>query len=170
MAHLASRTRPNPARQADGGPAQGPAWLVADRPVPYPQALGVMDERVAAIRAGGRELVWLVEHPALYTAGTSAPKDELRDPARLPVFATGRGGRYTYHGPGQRIAYVMLDLQRRKPDLRAYVHDLEEWVIRALDRFNLRATRRAGHVGVWVEAPRLAKIAALGVRAAALVS
>ena len=142
-------------------------WRISDRPVPYPEALAVMEERVAAIRAGdASELVWLLEHPPLYTAGTSARADDLLTPARFPVFTAGRGGQYTYHGPGQRVAYVMLDLQARGPDLRAYIWRLEEWLIRTLDQFNVRGERRAGRVGIWVVKPdgTEAKIAAVGVR------
>jgi lipoyl(octanoyl) transferase len=126
-----------------------------------------MEARVAAIRAGtASELCWLLEHPSLYTAGTSAQGDDLLQPGRFPVFKTGRGGQYTYHGPGQRIGYVMLDLQCRGPDLRIYIWRLEEWVIRALARFNVRGERRGGRVGIWVVQPngREAKIAAIGVR------
>jgi lipoyl(octanoyl) transferase len=142
-------------------------WRVSDRPVAYPEALAVMEERVAAIRAGrAGELIWLLEHPPLYTAGTSARVEDLLTPARFPVFTAGRGGQYTYHGPGQRIAYIMLDLQRRGPDLRAYIGRLEEWLIRTLGQFNVRGERRAGRVGIWVVKPdgTEAKIAAIGVR------
>jgi lipoyl(octanoyl) transferase len=127
----------------------------------------VMEERVAAIRAGSApELVWLLEHPPLYTAGTSARLNDLLAPRRLPVFDAGRGGQYTYHGPGQRVAYVMLDLQRRKPDLRRYIWQLEEWIVRTLAQFNVRGERRAGRIGIWVIEPgdREAKVAAIGVR------
>ena len=121
--------------------------------MPYLEALAAMEERVAAIRdRGAPELVWLLEHPPLYTAGTSADPKELVDPDRFPVFAAGRGGRYTYHGPGQRIAYVMLDLKRRGGDIRRYVTQLEEWVIRALAPFGVRGERREGRVGIWVAA------------------
>jgi lipoyl(octanoyl) transferase len=126
-----------------------------------------MEERVAAIRTGeAPELVWLLEHPPLYTAGTSARSQDLLAPRRFPVFDAGRGGQYTYHGPGQRVAYVMLDLQRRKPDLRRYIWQLEEWTIRALAQFNVRGERRAGRIGIWVVRPggQEAKIAAIGVR------
>ena len=142
-------------------------WRIGDRPVPYPEALAAMEARVQAIRAGrAYELVWLLEHPPLYTAGTSARPEDLLAPTRFPVFATGRGGQYTYHGPGQRIAYVMLDLQRRGPDLRAYIWRLEEWLIRTLGHFGVRGERRAGRVGIWVIKPdgSEAKIAAIGVR------
>ena len=126
-----------------------------------------MEARVAAIRAGtAPELCWLLEHPPLYTAGTSARAEDLLMPARLPVFRTGRGGQYTYHGPGQRVGYVMLDLQRRGPDLRAYIWQLEEWLIRALAPFGVQGERRDGRIGIWVVKPggQEAKIAALGVR------
>jgi lipoyl(octanoyl) transferase len=131
-----------------------------------------MEQRVAEIRAGhAPELVWLLEHPPLYTAGTSAKDGDLLAPARFPVYRTGRGGQYTYHGPGQRIAYVMLDLQRRRPDLRRYVCSLEDWLIAALARFNVRGERRDGRVGIWVDRGthgglqgREDKIAAIGVR------
>jgi lipoyl(octanoyl) transferase len=125
-----------------------------------------MEGRIAAIRAGtAAELVWLLEHPALYTAGTSACDEELLDPALLPVHRTGRGGRWTYHGPGQRVAYVMLDLARRGADIHCYVHRLEEWLIRALARLGVVGERRQGRVGIWVAASGgEAKIAAIGVR------
>jgi lipoyl(octanoyl) transferase len=126
-----------------------------------------MEARVAAI-ADGRagELVWLLEHPPLYTAGTSAKADDLLLPDRFPVFATGRGGQFTYHGPGQRVGYVMMDLRRRGNDVRRFVHDLEEWLIRTLERFNVRGERREGRVGIWVQRKggREDKIAALGIR------
>ena len=144
-------------------------WRVSDAPVPYLDAVAVMDERAAAIAAGSAsELVWLLEHPPLYTGGTSAKPQDLRD-ARFPVFQTGRGGQFTYHGPGQRVAYVMIDLKRRKPDVRAYVNNLEEWIIRSLDDFNVRGERRADRIGVWVRRPDKGdgyedKIAAIGVR------
>ena len=142
-------------------------WRISDSPVPYPEAVQAMEARVAAIRAGtAREQVWLLEHPPLYTAGTSARSSDLLQPDRFPVHASGRGGQYTYHGPGQRVAYVMLDLKRREPDLRRFVHDLEEWVIRTLARFNVRGERRDGRIGIWVARPggREDKIAAVGVR------
>ena len=142
-------------------------WRISDSPVPYPEAVEAMEARVAAIRAGtARELVWLLEHPPLYTAGASARAGDLLQPDRFPVHASGRGGQYTYHGPGQRVAYVMLDLKRREPDLRRFVHDLEEWVIRTLARFNVRGERRDGRIGIWVARPggREDKIAAVGVR------
>jgi lipoyl(octanoyl) transferase len=142
-------------------------WRISEAPVDYPDAVAEMEARVAAIRAGtAPELCWLLEHPPLYTAGTSAHGRDLLQPGRFPVFKSGRGGQYTYHGPGQRIGYVMLDLQRRGPDLRAYIWRLEEWVIQALGRFNVRGERRDGRIGIWVVRPngREAKIAAIGVR------
>jgi lipoyl(octanoyl) transferase len=154
-------------------------WRIEARPVPYPEALAAMEARVAAIHAGtARELVWLLEHPPLYTAGTSAKRADLLMPDRFPVYATGRGGQYTYHGPGQRVVYAMLDLRRRRIGVHRYVRHLEEWVIRALARFNVRGERRDGRVGIWVvrpdKPPRRApdgtlapaedKIAAIGVR------
>jgi lipoyl(octanoyl) transferase len=142
-------------------------WQVSEAPVAYEAAVARMEERVAAIRAGSAsELVWLLEHPALYTAGTSARDGDLLEPAIFPVHRTGRGGQYTYHGPGQRVGYVMLDLRRRGRDLRAYVHGLEEWMIRTLARFGLKGERRAGRVGIWIVegGGRESKIAALGVR------
>lgn len=143
-----------------------PEWQVAPAPVAYPEALAAMEARAAAIREGSApELVWLLEHPPLYTAGTSARAEDLLDP-RFPVYEAGRGGQYTYHGPGQRVAYLQLDLKARKPDLRVYVHALEEWVIRALARFQVTGERRAGRVGIWVDrgGGREDKIAAIGVR------
>src|SRR6266481_1899540 len=145
----------------------GIEWRISEIPVEYEAAVDEMERRVAAIRAAAApELVWLLEHPPLYTAGTSARDDDLIDPHYLPVHRTGRGGRYTYHGPGQRIAYVMLDLRRRGQDVRCYVHQLEEWIIQALARFEVRGERREGRVGIWVVRPggREEKIAAIGVR------
>lgn len=142
-------------------------WKTNTVPVQYEHAVAEMEKRTAEIRAGAaRELVWLLEHPALYTAGTSAIATELRDPNRLPVYETGRGGRYTYHGPGQRIAYVLLDLRNRGCDLRGYIRNLEEWLIRALGTLGVRAERRADRIGIWVPGGRggESKIAALGVR------
>ena len=142
-------------------------WQTSSAPVDYPAAVQAMEARVAAIHAGrADELVWLLEHPALYTAGTSADAADLRDPGRFPVHRTGRGGQFTYHGPGQRVAYVLLDLKRRDGDLRRHVRRLEEWVIRALAEFGLRGLRREGRVGIWVERGqgREDKIAAIGVR------
>lgn len=142
-------------------------WRISERLVGYPEAIAAMDERVAAIHAGtAPELVWLLEHPPLYTAGTSARDDDLLTPERFPVYRAGRGGQFTYHGPGQRIAYVMLDLRRRGADVRAYVGRLEEWVIATLAAFNVRGETRAGRVGVWVDRGhgREDKLAAIGVR------
>jgi lipoyl(octanoyl) transferase len=144
-------------------------WRISDAPVPYPEAVAAMEERVAAIAAGtAPELVWLLEHPPLYTAGTSGNSGDLLE-ARFPLFATGRGGQLTYHGPGQRVAYVMLDLKSRRPDVRAYVAGLEAWIIGTLAAFNIRGERREDRVGVWVNRPdkgrgREDKIAAIGVR------
>jgi lipoyl(octanoyl) transferase len=145
----------------------GIEWRASDVPVDYAAAVEEMEKRVAAIGAGAAaELVWLLEHPPLFTAGTSARDEELLEPGRLPVHRTGRGGRYTYHGPGQRIAYAMLDLRRRGQDVRCYVHQLEEWIIQTLARFELRGERRDGRVGIWVVRPsgKEEKIAAIGVR------
>ena len=142
-------------------------WQISEIPVDYRPAVEAMEARVAAIRAGSApELVWLLEHPPLYTAGTSARDEDLLDPQRLPVHRTGRGGRYTYHGPGQRIAYVMLDLDRHDRDVRCHVHRLEEWMIRTLARFGIKGERRGGRVGIWVKRPggEEEKIAAIGVR------
>jgi lipoyl(octanoyl) transferase len=144
-----------------------PDWRVSADPVPYPQAVATMEAHVAAIRAGtAPELVWLLEHPPLYTAGTSARPEDLVMPDRFPVYPTGRGGQYTYHGPGQRVAYVLLDLARRDRDVRCHVHRLEDWLIRALTPFDVAAERRDGRVGLWVvrEDGREDKIAAIGVR------
>jgi lipoyl(octanoyl) transferase len=154
-------------------PAPRPTWRIAEGLTPYPGALATMEAQVAGIRAGtAEELVWLVEHLPTYTAGTSAAPEGLLDP-RFPVFQAGRGGQWTYHGPGQRTAYVMLDLAQRGRDVRAYVHNLEDWVIRALDRFNVRGERREGRVGIWVaDAARGTedKIGAIGVRVTRWVS
>ena len=147
-------------------------WQVpeaADRLVPYDRALAFMEARAEAIAVGrAPELVWLLEHPPLYTAGTSASRDQVID-ARFPVFEAGRGGQMTYHGPGQRVAYVMLDLKRRGPDVRRFVATLEEWIIRTLARFNVRGERREDRIGVWVRRPDKGdgyedKIAAIGIR------
>ena len=145
-------------------------WRVSDAPVAYEEAVAEMEARAAAIAEGtAPELVWLLEHPPLYTAGTSADDRDLIDPKRFPVFKTGRGGQFTYHGPGQRVAYVMLDLKRRKPDVRAFVEDLERWLIATLAEFNVKGELREGRVGVWVRRPEKGltaedKIAAIGVR------
>lgn len=145
-------------------------WQVSDEPVAYVEAHDAMERRAALIAAGDApECVWLLEHPPLYTAGTSADDADLVDSDRFPVHRTGRGGQFTYHGPGQRIAYAMLDLKRRRPDVRRYVCALEDWIIATLDQFNIRGERREGRVGVWVARPekgadREDKIAAIGVR------
>ena len=152
--------------RADGAPVE---WLISDSPVPYPEAVYVMEARAADIAAGrAAELVWLLEHPPLYTSGTSGKSADLLDP-RFPVFESGRGGQLTYHGPGQRVAYVMLDLKQRRPDVRFYVAGLEQWIIRTLAAFNVRGERREDRVGVWVARPDKGdgfedKIAAIGVR------
>lgn len=144
-------------------------WRISDRPVAYPEALAVMEERAAAIAEGkAPELVWLLEHPPLYTSGTSARPGDLLE-QRFPVYASGRGGQFTYHGPGQRVVYPMLDLKRRRPDVRGYVAALEELIIRTLAAFNVRGERREDRVGVWVARPDKGpgfedKIAAIGVR------
>src|SRR5579864_6335688 len=144
-------------------------WLVSDSPVPYPQAIDFMEARATEITAGrASELVWLLEHPPLYTSGTSGKSGDLLNP-RFPTFKSGRGGQLTYHGPGQRVAYVMLDLKQRRPDVRAYVAGLEQWIIRTLAAFNVRGERRQDRVGVWVARPDKGegfedKIAAIGVR------
>ena len=153
-------------------PAAGAApveWRVADSPVGYAEAVAAMDRQVAAIAAGtGAERVWLIEHPPLYTAGTSARAGDVLD-SRFPLHATGRGGQVTYHGPGQRVAYVMLDLKHRATDVRRFVATLEEWIIRTLAAFNVRGERREDRIGVWVRRPDKGdgcedKIAALGIR------
>lgn len=149
----------------------GPEWLSTREAVPYPAAVRLMEERVAAISAGtAGELFWLLEHPPLYTAGTSAQAGDLLD-SRFPVYETGRGGQYTYHGPGQRVLYAMLDLKKRKQDLRLYVQALESWIIQALADFDVKGERRADRIGIWVDMTRYghpsgteAKIAAIGVR------
>jgi lipoyl(octanoyl) transferase len=154
-------------------------WRISDGLTEYPEALDVMRTRVEAIRAGtAGELVWMVEHPPLYTAGTSAKPEDLQDAGRFPTFEAGRGGQWTYHGPGQRTGYVMLDLTRAHGsvparDVRCYVQGLEEWLIRTLDHFGVRGVRRSGRVGIWVVdrmAGTEAKIAALGVRVTRWVS
>ena len=160
-------------------PAAAVEWRTADGLTPYPEALAVMQVRVAAIRAGtAPELVWLVEHPPLYTAGTSASRDDLRDPGRFPAYDAGRGGQWTYHGPGQRPAYVMLDLTRPHRsvpprDIGRFVHGLEAWLIATLARFGVRGERRAGRIGIWVADERTGaenKIGAIGVRVTRWVS
>jgi lipoyl(octanoyl) transferase len=160
---LADAFRPKP-----GSPPV--EWTISDAPVDYPAAVAAMEARAEAVAAGrARERVWLLEHPPLYTAGASARDADLVDPGRFPVHRTGRGGQFTYHGPGQRVAYVMLDLQRRTPDLRRYVAALEAWLIGTLAEFNIRGERREDRVGVWVRRPDKGegaedKIAAIGIR------
>ena len=141
-------------------------WRESERQVPYADALAFMKERAAAIRSGtARECVWLLEHPPLFTAGTSADPSELFNPQDFPVYQAGRGGRYTYHGPGQRVGYVMLDLEKRGKDVRCFVHSLEGWIIAALADLGVSAHRAPGRIGIWVgDGPDEAKIGALGVR------
>jgi len=149
-------------------------WRISSSPVAYQDALAFMDRRTSEISTGSsRECVWLLEHPSIYTAGTSTNPADLVDPQKFPVFETGRGGQYTYHGPGQRVAYVMLDLKRRKQDVRTFVAALEDWLIGTLDEFNVIGDRREDRVGVWVNRPEQAKrngiiaedkIAAIGIR------
>lgn len=156
-------------------------WIRSDTPVPYPDAVAWMEDRAAAIARGEKvEAIWLLEHPPLYTAGTSAKPADLTDPDRFPVYDTRRGGQYTYHGPGQRVAYVLLDVAARGRDVRAFVQQMENWVIATLAEFNLTGEKRDGRVGVWVArpdkpalpdgSPREDKIAALGVRLTKWVS
>jgi len=141
-------------------------WRVSDASVPYEEGLLFMEQRAAAIRSGSaRECVWLLEHPPLFTAGTSADPAELFNPQDFPVYEAGRGGRYTYHGPGQRVGYLMLDLERRGKDIRRFVHSLEGWMIETLAELGVEAHRAPGRIGIWVgEGPSEAKIGALGVR------
>jgi lipoyl(octanoyl) transferase len=154
------------------GSDQVPAvdWIISSQPVPYPDAVAAMEARAAAIAAGEKsEAIWLLEHPPLYTAGTSAKPADLLPDARFPVFATGRGGQFTYHGPGQRVVYVMLDVRRRSGDVRAFVSDLEGWIIDTLARFDLIGETHRDRVGVWIRRPDLGaghedKIAAIGIR------
>ncbi len=153
--------------------AANPEWRVDDALVDYPDAVAAMEQRVAAIHQGdASELIWLLEHPPLYTAGTSAKAGDLLVPNRFPVYRSGRGGQYTYHGPGQRVVYVMLNLRLRGADIRCFVHDLEEWAIRALARFSVTGERRAERVGVWVDrgGGREDKVAAIGMRVRRWVS
>lgn len=164
-------------KETGSDPAAGPVgWRVSDAPVAYAAAVAWMEARAEAVaRSAAPECVWLLEHPPLYTAGTSARPADLVAPGRFPVHATGRGGQYTYHGPGQRVAYVMLDLGRRSRDLRAYVASLEAWLIETLAAFNIRAERREDRVGVWVRRPEKGpgvedKIAAIGIRVRRWVS
>jgi len=155
------------------GRSGGVEWLSSDGLTGYPEAVALMERRVAAIDAGGAaEAIWLLQHPALYTAGTSARPSELLDAGGLPVFPSGRGGRFTYHGPGQRVAYVMLDLRRRGCDIRVFVHGLEAWLIEALAMLGVAARTSPANVGVWVDHPsgREAKIAAIGIRVRRWVS
>jgi len=150
--------------------AQPLEWIISDTIVPYAEALSFMEGRAAEIAEGtASECVWLLEHPPTYTAGTSAKSEDLLTPDRFPVFETGRGGQYTYHGPGQRVGYVMLDLRARGPDVRGFVRKLEEWLIQTLAAFNVKGERRDDRVGVWVSRPDMGptgedKIAAIGVR------
>ena len=163
MAEPALQTAPRP-----GPPGAEVEWLISRWPVPYPQAVATMTARARAIAEGAApECVWLLEHPALYTAGTSAPLDELLEPDRFPVFASGRGGRFTYHGPGQRVIYAMLDLSARGRDLHAFVHALEDWLVAALARLGVVANRQPGAVGIFVGEE---KIASIGVRVRRWVS
>lgn len=152
-----------------------PEWRISAGPIPYPQALAEMEARAAAIAEGrAGELVWLLEHPPLYTAGTSARPEDLVSPHRFPVYQARRGGQYTYHGPGQRVVYALLDLNRRGRDVRRFVSAMEDWTIRTLAEFGVRGERRPGRVGVWVVrpdrppapdgSPAEAKIAAIGIR------
>lgn len=148
-------------------PPETIGWRISAARVPYPIAVCAMEARAGAIAQGrARELVWLLEHAPLYTAGTSAKREDLLAPSRFPVFETGRGGQFTYHGPGQRVGYVMLDLRKRNNDVRRFVRDLEEWLIRTLEAFNVRGERREGRIGIWVarQGGRDDKIAALGIR------
>jgi lipoyl(octanoyl) transferase len=144
----------------------GIEWRVSDGLVPYQESLAFMNERAAAIRGGqAAELVWLLQHPPLFTAGTSADPAELMNPLDFPVYEAGRGGRYTYHGPGQRVGYLMLDLDKRGRDVRNLVHSLEGWIIAALAELGVSAHRAPGRIGIWVgEGAEEAKIAALGIR------
>jgi lipoyl(octanoyl) transferase len=160
-------------RIASGAPVE---WRLSEAPVPYEEAVAFMEERVERIAAQeAPECVWLLEHPPLYTAGTSARGQDLLSPSRFPVFRSGRGGQYTYHGPGQRVAYVMLDLKNRDPDLRRFVIALEEWLLLTLKRFAIIGERREDRVGIWVPRPEKAsntedKIAAIGIRVRRWVS
>lgn len=169
--NLSSRFRPSGDAAIDLPAVE---WIVSDKPIDYQEAVDWMEQRAQAIASGeAKECVWLLEHPPLYTAGTSANSDDLVQPDRFPVHQTGRGGQYTYHGPGQRVAYVMLNLKQRRPDIRLFVAALERWVIDTLDAFNVVGERREDRVGVWVQRPNKAapegeiaedKIAAIGIR------
>ncbi len=162
MAMTALERKPHPAAEPQV------EWLASAEPVPYAEAVAAMDRRVAAIAGGeAQECVWLLEHPAIYTAGTSADEAELLAPARFPVFRSGRGGRFTYHGPGQRVAYVMLDLSTRGRDVRAFVASLEDWLIATLARLGIAGERHPGQIGIFVAG---AKIASIGVRVRRWVS
>ena len=150
----------------------GIEWIVSDAPVPFPQALEWMNARASAVAAGAaRECIWLLEHPPLYTAGTSADPAELRDP-RFPVFVAGRGGRYTYHGPGQRIGYLVLNLDQRGRDVRCFVNAIEGWMISTLGQLDVEARREPGRIGIWTDDPEIgeAKIGAIGIRVRRWVS
>ncbi|HEV2866563.1 MAG TPA: lipoyl(octanoyl) transferase LipB [Allosphingosinicella sp.] len=162
---MAGATHPLPIEPLRTAP-DAPEWRVSPGLTDYAEALAAMEARAAAIRAGeADELIWLLEHPPLYTAGTSADPAELFNPQGFPVHAAGRGGRYTYHGPGQRVGYVMLDLDRRGRDVRRFVHSLEGWVIAALADLGVAARRAEGRIGIWVDGPRgEAKVGAIGVR------
>jgi lipoyl(octanoyl) transferase len=152
--------------------ANGIDWIVSDAPVNYPDALDWMETRAAAVATGeALEAVWLLEHPPLYTGGTSADATEMLDP-RFPVYSAGRGGRYTYHGPGQRVAYLILDLNKRGRDVRCFVHEVEGWMIAALGRLGVAARREAGRIGIWTDDPVIgeAKIGAIGIRVRRWVS
>lgn len=163
-------TAPPPPQTRSNWHPDAVEWIVAPAPVPYETAVAAMEAHVAAMIAGeARSRVWLLEHPPLYTAGTSAKPTDLRDPDRFPVFPTRRGGQYTYHGPGQRVAYVMLDLRQRTQDVRLFVQELERWIIATLEEFGVTGEVRDGRVGVWVNRTRPGyeredKIAAIGVR------
>ncbi len=145
-------------------------WKISNSPISYPEALTFMEKRVEQIHKGEKpECIWLLEHPPLYTAGTSAEEKDLLTPNRFPVYKTGRGGEYTYHGPGQKIAYIMLDLNKRKKDVRWFIHEIEGWIIDICTEFNIDCTRREGRVGLWVPQPQRGpnidnKIAAIGIR------
>ncbi len=175
-ASAASRLSIAPASFLPRAGAPAVEWRIADTLVAYDEAVAEMEARASAIALGqASECVWLLEHPPLYTAGTSARDADLVEPDRFPVHRTGRGGQFTYHGPGQRVAYVMLDLSRRRQDLRAYVASLEAWIVATLDSFNVRAERREDRVGVWVRRPEKGegvedKIAAIGIRVKRWVS
>ncbi|MFN7115082.1 MAG: lipoyl(octanoyl) transferase LipB [Alphaproteobacteria bacterium] len=171
---MPAAAKPAPAKPRKASQKIPVQWQTEERPVPYDRALAFMEAKVALIREKAeRDMIWLLEHPPVYTAGTSADPKDLLNP-RFPVYTAGRGGQYTYHGPGQRVAYVMLDLQRRMesaPDLRAYITDLEEWIIQTLTSFDVKGERRSDRVGIWVDMKPYgkpkgteAKIAAIGVR------